>query len=262
MTTRQIRMLRAVVFATLCVALAATAHVSMSEAMLPGSVLLGAFAGTAGGTWLLAGSRRGPAAISVWMVAVQAALHVLFEATASVGPGAGQAVRGAPDWVNLLLCSPGGANLAGMSPEGLARTAGLDPDTLSVTGSGGMAPMHGMAAMADLQGTGTAHSMVGMGSAPLVDGLSAGMLSAHLLAALACALLLWRGEAAIVGLFEVLRTLAGALLPVLALLVLAPRGCEPAAPARPRPCHTRLPRLAVLSHALLRRGPPCPAPAV
>ncbi|MBB4927605.1 hypothetical protein [Kitasatospora kifunensis] len=253
MTTRQIRMLRAAVFATLCVALAATAHVSMSAAVLPGSVLVGAFAATAGGTWLLAGQRRGLAMVSGWMVAVQAVLHTLFEATASVGTGPVQAVRVAPDWVNLLLCTPGGVNTSGLSPDGLARMAGLDPDALSATGSGAVVPMNGMAGMSGMSGmpgAGAGHGMAGMA------GLSAGMVAAHLLAALACALLLWRGEAAIIGLFEVLHALAGAFLPVLALLALTPRGNEPAAQARPRPCHIRLPRLAVLSHALVRRGPP------
>ncbi|MDH6143554.1 hypothetical protein P3T35_005589 [Kitasatospora sp. GP30] len=261
-TTPQLRVLRVVVFAALCVALAATAHVSMSAAGLPVPVLVGAFAGTAGGTWLLAGRRRGLAMVSGWMVAVQAALHVLFEATASVGTGPVQAVRTAPGWAQLLLCTPRGVNPAGMSPDELARTAGLDPDALSATGSGSLAPMSDMAGMTSMNGmtgmpgTGAVHGMAGMGSAPLVDGLSAGMLAAHLLAALACALLLWRGEAAIAGLFEVLRTLAAVFLPVLALLALTPRGWEPPAPARPRSRHTRLPRLAVLSHALVRRGPP------
>ncbi|MCC9306145.1 hypothetical protein LN042_03315 [Kitasatospora sp. RB6PN24] len=259
MTTRQLRVLRAVVFATLCVALAATAHVSMSETGLPMPVLGGAFAGTAGGTWLLAGRRRGLATVSGWMVAVQAALHTLFEHTGSMGTTPAQAVRGAPDLVSLLLCTPRGANPTGLSPAELARMAGLDPDALPATGSATMTPMtgmQGMSGMAGMQGTGAVHGMAGAGSAPLVDGLSAGMLAAHLLAALACALLLWRGEAAIVGLFEALRTLAGVFLPVLALLTLTPRGWEPPAPTHPRSRHTRLPRLALLSHALVRRGPP------
>ncbi|WP_280694799.1 hypothetical protein [Kitasatospora sp. GAS204B] len=256
MTTWQIRMLRAVVFAILCVALAAAAHVSMSDAALPGPVLAGTFAGTAGSTWLLAGHRRGLAVISGWMVAVQGALHVLFEATASVGAGPVRVVGGGPDWVNLLLCTPGGVNPAGMSPGALARMAGLDPGMLPVTGSNAMAPMAGMANMSGMPAAGSVHGMVGMGSTPLVGGLSAGMVIAHLLAALACALLLWRGEAAITGLFEALRALAEVFLPVLALLALTARGCEPSALMRPRPCHLRIPRLAVLSYAVVRRGPP------
>ncbi|WP_327065121.1 PE-PGRS family protein [Kitasatospora sp. NBC_01302] len=263
-TIRQIRMLRAVVFATLCVALAATAHVSMAEAVLPVPVLAGAFAGTVGGSWLLAGRRRGPVAISGWMVTVQAALHTLFEATATVQASPVRAGRGAPDWVNLLLCTRGGSNPTALTPQGLAALAGLAPGTpvgSQAAAMPSMPGMSGMAGMSGMPGNGTSGTgMSGMGT-PLVDGLSAGMLAAHLLAALACALLLWRGERAIVGLFETLRTLAGVFLPVLALLALAftPHGDEPPAPPRRRPARTRLPRLVALSHAVVRRGPPSPA---
>ncbi|MFF7636429.1 PE-PGRS family protein [Kitasatospora sp. NPDC008050] len=260
MTIRQIRMLRAVVFATLCVALAATAHVSMAEAVLPGSVLAGAFAGTVGSTWLLAGRRRGPVAISGWMVAVQAVLHTLFEATATAHATPLRAGHGAPDWVNLLLCTPGGTNPSGLTPEGLAALAGLAPGTPVGPNSAAMPAMpgmNGMSGMSGLPGMNGMPGMSGMGT-PLVDGLSAGMVAAHLLAALACALLLWRGEQAIVGLFETLRVLAGVFLPVLALLTVAftPRGAEAPAPPRRRPARTRLPRLVALSHAVVRRGPP------
>ncbi|MFE5587744.1 hypothetical protein [Kitasatospora sp. NPDC056531] len=243
-TAWQLRMLRAAVFAALCVAVSATAHFSMSEAELPGPTLVAAFAGTAGGTWLLAGRRRGLAVIGLWMVAAQSALHLLFESTSSTGGAAVKAGSAAPDWASLLLCSPGGDS-TGIAPAGLARMAGLDSDALPVAGMPGMAGIR---------------SMPGADSMAMAHGLSGGMLAAHLMAALVCALLLRRGEAAIVGIFEVLRTLAGVFLPV--LLLLAPGGHKPAEPARPRPRRDRLPRLEVLSHALVRRGPPSVAPAV
>ncbi|MGF1425423.1 hypothetical protein [Kitasatospora sp. LaBMicrA B282] len=249
-TTRQIRMLRAVVFATLCVALAAAAHVSMSGAVAPGPVLAGAFAATVGATWLLAGQRRGAVVIGGWMVCLQAALHLLFEATARVPAGPVQGLRGTPDWVNLLLCTPGGANPPGMTPSQLAVMAGMDPGTLS---SG---TMPGMSGMAGMSGMGGGHVVAGLDWGPSVAGMSLGMLAAHLLAALACALLLWRGESALVGLFEALRALAGAVLPVFVLLVLSPLDGEAPARVRRRPTRTRLPRLVALSHAVVRRGPP------
>lgn len=113
-------------------------------------------------------------------MAVQAALHTLFQATVSAGPV--QTVRGTADWVDLLLCTPGGANPTGMSPAGLAVMAGLDPGALSGTGSAAMAPMAGMAGMAGMGGmggmpaAGAVRGMAGMGAAPLLDGLSAWML--------------------------------------------------------------------------------------
>lgn len=240
-TTRQLRMLRAAVFATLCVAMAATAHLSMSEAELPVPVLAAAFAGVLSGTWLLAGRRRGLAAVSGWMVAAQAALHVLFDTTAS----ATHAARATRDWAVLLLCTPDGLP-AGTNPADLARAAGLDPDALSMPGS--MPDMPGMAGMTGMADT--------AGTAGAVYTLSAGMLAGHLLAALACALLLWRGEAALTGISGLLHALANALLPLLLLLV--PHRYEPLGPALSMLRRARPPRPALLTHAVVRRGPPAP----
>ncbi|GAA1943448.1 hypothetical protein GCM10009738_16130 [Kitasatospora viridis] len=239
MTVCQLRTLRAAVFATLCVAVSATAHFSMSGAELSAPALVAAFAGTAGGTWLLAGRRRGLPAVTLWMVTAQSALHLLFESTAVA-----QAPRSAPDWAGLLLCTPKGGT-AGMTPAALARMAGLDPDAPSAGGAMGQMPaMPGMQGMAGMRGGATAMPL----------GLSPGMLAAHLVAALLCAVVLWRGEAAIAGVFELLRVLAAVFLPV--LLLLAPHGPGRVPTVRRRPTRDRLPRLVSLSHVLSRRGPP------
>ncbi|WP_395293607.1 hypothetical protein ACF9IK_08335 [Kitasatospora hibisci] len=94
--------------------------------------------------------------------------------------------------------------------------------------------------------------------------MSPGMVAAHLVAALACALLLWRGEAAVARLFDLLGVLggvlAGALLAPLLALFARPLGFRP--PAVPRSAaRVRPPRLVLLTHALVRRGPPALAPA-
>ncbi|WP_436562774.1 hypothetical protein [Kitasatospora sp. HPMI-4] len=243
MTTWQLRTIRAAVFATLCVAVSATAHLSMSTAGISGWVLLAAFAGTAAVTWLLAGRRRGPAVISLWMVAAQTFLHLLFEYGSPMGAGAaGTAGRahGALDWTRLLLCTSDGVP-AGVQPLELARTAGLDPDALSAAGMTGSMP--GM----PMPGA----PMSGM---PMAHGLSTGMFIAHLLAGLACALLLWRGEAAVAGLFELVRTLADVLVPLLLLFV--PGSPEPSVPGLPTLRRTGQLRSVLLTHALVRRGPP------
>lgn len=105
--TDRIRLLRAVVFAALCVALAASAHVAMAGAGVSPPVLACAFGAVLGLTWLLVGKRRGLGAISVWMVAAQSALHLLFEQAGALGRGGGGLGRlAATDWAALLLCNP------------------------------------------------------------------------------------------------------------------------------------------------------------
>lgn len=294
--TDRIRSLRAVVFAALCVALAATAHVAMAGSGVSAPVLAGAFAVTLGFTWLLAGGRRGLGPISVWMVAAQTALHLTFEQAGALASGSGLARLGSTDWAGLLLCNPERAP-AGISPADLARMAGIDPDVpppgnlrppagshhLGAHGgavSAGTADqsMAGTAGMPGMSGGSGGSGMSGMPGMPGVSGgsgmsghdmaahgMSVGMLAAHVLAALACALLLWRGETALARLFELLgalgAVLAGALLAPLLALWCRPSGFRPPAPPGPAAHRVRPPRLVLLSHALIRRGPPCAAPA-
>ncbi len=119
--TDRIRQLRAVVFAALCVALAATAHVAMAGPGVSPTVLAGAFGAVLGLTWLLAGKRRGLGAITTWMVAAQTALHLLFEQAGALARGGGGLGRLATtDWTALLLCNPDRAP-GGLSPVELAR---------------------------------------------------------------------------------------------------------------------------------------------
>ncbi|MFD0272925.1 hypothetical protein ACFVHB_03315 [Kitasatospora sp. NPDC127111] len=302
--TDRIRSLRAVVFAALCVALAATAHVAMAGSGVSAPVLTGAFAVTLGLSWLLAGRRRGLGVISAWMVAAQTALHLTFEQAGALAAGSGLGRLGTTDWASLLLCNPERAP-AGISPADLARMAGIDPDvppagSLRAAAGGhhlgthggpvsadaadhGMSGMNGMSGMAGMSGgpggSGGATLSGGTGLSGgsgmsggtgmsghdmAAHGMSAGMIAAHLLAAFACALLLWRGEAALARLFELLAALgavlAGALLAPLLALWCRPRGYRPPASPRPAAHRVRPPRLLLLSHAVVRRGPPCAAP--
>ncbi|MER6302395.1 hypothetical protein ABT247_22955 [Kitasatospora sp. NPDC001539] len=300
--TDRIRLLRAAVFAALCVAMAATAHVAMGGAGVSPAVLLGALAAVLGLTWLLAGQRRGLRVISAWMVVAQSALHLLFEQAGSSGRGSGGLGRlSGTDWTALLLCNPARVP-GGLSPVELARMAGLDPDAPPTTGAlppmagmhhgygaaagaaDGMAADTGVSGMTVMSGTmdmpGMSHAMPAgaSGGVPggvahglpggvsdgmahgMAHGMSPGMAVAHVLAALACALLLWRGDVALVRLFELLGALGGVvagalLLPLLALFA-GPFGYRPPTPPRPARRPVRLPRSALLSHALVRRGPP------
>ncbi|MGV9266025.1 hypothetical protein ACWDRR_15350 [Kitasatospora sp. NPDC003701] len=296
--TDRIRALRAVVFAALCVALAAAAHVAMAGAGVSAPVLAGAFGLTLGFGWLLAGKRRGLGPISVWMVAAQSALHLMFEQAGALSADRGGIGRLATtDWAGLLLCNPDRAPV-GISPADLARMAGIDPDVpptagvraltgahhLGTAAAAGRAPAaaspgHSMAGMgggpglsgdAPASGLSSAPDLPGMSGMPGMSGhdmahsMSAGMIAAHLLAALACALLLWRGETALARLFELLGALGTVLTGVLPLALLAlfarPRGFEPPVPPRPAARRARPPRPVLLSHALVRRGPPVLAP--
>lgn len=299
--TDRIRLLRAVVFAALCVAMAGTAHVAMAGAGVSPPVLLGAFGAVLGLTWLLAGKRRGIGVISGWMVVAQSALHLLFEQAGMLGRGGGGLGRLATtDWAGLLLCNPDRAP-GGLSPVELARMAGIDPDAPPATG--GLRPMaavhHGTAGTAaaadgtalDPGSTGMMAGMPGMSHATahhtsdslsggmaggisggtsggmsgdmahgMSHGMSPGMALAHVLAALACALLLWRGDAALVRVFELLAALgtvvAGALLLPLLTLFARPFGYRPPAAPRPVDRPARPPRSVLLTHAVVRRGPP------
>ncbi|MEV7353455.1 hypothetical protein [Kitasatospora sp. NPDC091276] len=296
--TDRIRLLRAVVFAALCVALAAAAHVAMAGAGVSPPVLAGAFGAVLGLTWLLAGKRRGLGAISAWMVAAQSALHLLFEQAAALGRGGGGLGRLATtDWASLLLCNPERIP-GGLSPVELARMAGLDPDVPpAANGLHAMAGMHhgtaaagvvsapvsvsvptsasvsmsvSASASASASADGTALDVAGMAGMPsgtthgmahgMAHGMSPGMIAAHALAALACALLLWRGDAALVRLFDLLGALGTVVAGVLVLPLLAlfarPFGYRPPTAPRPTGSRTRPSRSVLLTHAVVRRGPP------
>ncbi|MFF9641939.1 hypothetical protein [Kitasatospora aureofaciens] len=283
--TDRIRLLRAAVFAALCVAMAATAHVAMAGAGVSPPVLLGAFGAVLGLTWLLAGKRRGIGVISIWMVAAQSALHLLFQQAGAAGRGSSGLGRLATtDWAALLLCNPGRAG-GGLSPVELARMAGIDPNVPPTASSlRPMAGMHhgaagsvdgvpmdmGLSGAAGMPGmpSGMTHQMSGGMSGQvsggmsggMSHGMSTGMAVAHVLAALACALLLWRGDAALVRVFELLAALgtvvAGALLLPLLTLFARPLGYRPPAAFRPADRPARPLRSVLLTHAVVRRGPP------
>ncbi|WP_158844631.1 hypothetical protein [Streptomyces sp. NRRL WC-3742] len=270
--TDRVRLLRAVVFAALCVALAAAAHVAMGGAGVTAPVLAGAAGAVLLPTWLLAGKRRGLAVISVWMVVAQSALHLLFQRAGSSGSGGSGGGGGGTDWAALLLCNPDRLP-GGLSPVELARMAGLDPGVAppaSVAPHGAAGMHHAMAGMPGLSGMpgmsgmrhgmSSAHGLSGGPSGGMAHGMSAGMLAAHVVAALACALLLWRGDAALVRLFELFGALgavvAGAVVLPLLALRLRPFGYRPPTAPRPADRSVRPARSVLLTHAVVRRGPP------
>lgn len=220
-----IRVLRAALFAAVCVSLAAVGHVIMSAHELAPSALSLAFAGTGGLAWLAGGRRRGAVAIGGGLLAVQAALHLIFS---SVRPHDGTHHAGPAD---------------GTVGEHALTDAAAPDAASSAAHLTGSVMAHPMAMDMEQPLTATA------GHTPL------GMLAAHLLAALVCGLWLARGEAALFALARTVGTLAFTPLRLL-LAVVRVRVPELPQPFRPRRPHTRRLRGVVLAQALSRRGPP------
>lgn len=251
---RDLRVLRAVVFAAVCVLLAAAGHVPASCDSVPLWTLGVGFLGAVAVAVPLAGRARSLPGIAALLAVGQVALHAVFAlgqhgaaVTASAGPAgdaslARQAAR--------LMC---GTTAAALSPAEARRIL----SDAHVAPHPGPAAHHPVDALSALAGS----------PASLLPSLP--MLLGHVLAALAAGWLLRRGDLALARLVELsahsaqlvaegaaVRALRGALALVRALhsgLSGAPRtGPRPRA-ALPVP--PRL-RTAVLQHTVIRRGPP------
>ncbi|WP_328455224.1 hypothetical protein OG780_35840 [Streptomyces sp. NBC_00386] len=243
------RMLRAVMFAAVCVVLAGLGHVMMSGSPVAWWALAGAGTVTAGAGWCLAGRERGlPFVVSV-VVLAQGVLHsafsmaqsLAFAADAGTGPsaGPGQSGRGAMGVMD------------GMSMDAMGS---MDMSSMDVMGIGsmGMGSMGSLTMDSGTMGSGAMAHLFPWG-ADAGSPSSFGMFAAHLLAALLCGLWLAHGERAA---FRVLRALAGRLAAPLWLLL-----ALPVPPYRPtlrvrRRSSDRAPRLLLLVHAITSRGPP------
>lgn len=238
------RTVRAAVFATVCVLLAALGHVLMSGNHVAAWAMAAGLAGTGAVGWSLAGRERGLPLVVTVVVAVQAVLHSAFSLAQSAGEG---------------LSSTGAGTGAG---AGTSAGAGAVEHHMGSThmhslhmnmemGMGGVHThsAHSMETMdaMDMGHMGGSHISSSMGGSS-----SFGMLAAHLLAALLCGLWLAYGERAA---FRVLRALAGWLAAPLRLLL-----ALPVPPDRPRVrarrgSSVRVPGL-LLVYAITSRGPP------
>ncbi|MFJ8349035.1 hypothetical protein ACIQ9J_22270 [Streptomyces sp. NPDC094153] len=245
------RVLRAAVFAAVCVVLAAIGHVLMSGSPVPWWVLLASVTGVGALAWVCGGAERGRAGVVALTVGVQTCLHVCF----TLAQAGRRPVVAATDdaavirqWARYLLCAtdpdPGSAARA----YDLAVRSGLT-DRMRLPSVGGSATMNpagdsmsGMGGMADM------HHMGGVTGAA-----SWGMLAAHLLAAVLCGLWLAQGERAA---FRLLRALADRAFVPLRLLLAVLLPFPSPVRVRPRRRRARFPRCLLLVHALTIRGPP------
>ncbi|MGW0820299.1 hypothetical protein [Streptomyces sp. NPDC002845] len=212
------RTVRTAVFAAVCVLLAALGHVLMSGSHVPLWTLAAGTVVTGAAGWCLAGRERGlPLIVSV-VVVVQTALHTSFSLAQSAGSSASAAMR-----------------------------SGMDSPYTGQAGRTGHLEHSGHSGHSGMSHVDHAEHLVGGGSS------STGMLAAHLLAALLCGLWLAHGERAA---FRILRAVAGWLAAPLRLPL-----TPPAPPHRPRirvrsRRADRAPRLLLLVHAIVLRGPP------
>ena len=291
-TTRSghdVRVLRAAVFAAVCVVLAAAGHTIASCAAVPLWTLGAGFLGALLVVVPLAGRERSLPGIAALLAVGQTVLHTLFGlgqhgTTASVASGAmsmGSGVSGVSgvsgssalsdaslvEQAARIVC---GTTTAAISPAQAYRIL-VEARVYRGTGSGMSSMRHPADAVAATVGSAdtAGSSMSLLPSLPMVLG--------HVLAAVAAGWVLRRGDMALLRLVELsshsahsvaegalVRSLRGAL-----ALVRALRAGLPGTPGTtgPRLPHTALlappkPRTTALLHSVIRRGPPTAAALV
>ncbi|MER7056676.1 MULTISPECIES: hypothetical protein [unclassified Streptomyces] len=263
-----LRILRAAVFAAVCVVLAAAGHTLASCAAVPLWSLGAGFLGTVVVAAPLAGRERSLPGIAVLLILGQTALHSLFGlgqhgATAVTASGTAVASTGGSGPLSdasliqqaaRLVCGTTAAAISPAQAQRILTDARIAPDIAA-------GPAHH-----------PADALATAGSpASLLPSLP--MLLAHVLAALAAGWLLRRGDLALARLVELsthsahslaeaafVRALRAALSLVRALhagLAGAP-GTGPRLPHAPRPVPARS-RTTALQHTVIRRGPPSDA---
>ncbi|MEV0261089.1 hypothetical protein AB0I49_07045 [Streptomyces sp. NPDC050617] len=215
-----LRALRAIVFAAVCVLLAALGHAVMSGAAVPWWAIGGALSGTGGLAWFMAGRERGPLLVTLATVGAQSGLHSFFALAQNVASTS--AAAGMPHTMGAGHAMP--------------------------AADAAMAAMNSPDAPASLSAHATMHHM-GHGAL--------GMWSAHVLVALVSAMWLCGGEQAA---FRLGRALTARLFaPLLVLFDDAPP-TRPAPRIRrsdgERARAAQRLRQLLYAHVLATRGPP------
>ncbi|MEU1460742.1 hypothetical protein ABZ467_08635 [Streptomyces sp. NPDC005727] len=257
-----LRMLRAAVFAAVCVVLAAAGHTLASCARLPLWTLGAGFLGSLLLVAPLAGRARSLPGIVALLALGQTVLHTLFglgqhgtAAAMSMGPMNTPASDGAlVEQAARLLC---GSSASALTP-GHAYRLLLDAHLIDSSGNpaGAMPAMHHMTA-----GSGGTSAAL-LPSVPMVLG--------HVLAAVVTGWLLRRGDLAVLRLIELSAhgvtegALVRSLRAALALTRALCAGLPPAAGPRPRARRAArdeppAPHTTALQHTVIRRGPPAAA---
>ncbi|MFE9110525.1 hypothetical protein ACFYN9_12955 [Streptomyces collinus] len=220
-------LVRAGVFAAVCVVVMALDHALMFNDVLPWWAVGVAVAATATGAWWLTRRERRPVMVVGATVVAQGLLHLLFSLT------------------HLLVRQP-----TAVGAPTVERPSGLHGVVFSPSGVVVHHPrVHSRA-------------MVTLSDAPflsgVMDGPFAGMFLVHLLAAVVCGVWLWRGEAAV---HRIGRALAAALFAPLrrvcrVLFHTAARREAPSSRVSVGGAKNPRPAPWSLRHAVVRRGPP------
>ncbi|KPI21809.1 hypothetical protein OK074_7319 [Actinobacteria bacterium OK074] len=261
-----LRVLRAAVFAAVCVVLAAAGHGLASCAAVPPWTLAAGFLTVFGVATALAGRERTLPGIVVVLAVGQTALHTLF--------GLGQHAAGVAGASGTSMAGMPGMSATGTDATLVARAARLLCGASAAT----LSPARAQRILTEARlGTGTSphasdalSSTAGSSASALPSVLpSLPMLLGHVLAAVAAGWMLRRGDMALLRLMRLsagiaegapVRALRAALTLVRALLA----GLPGAPDARPRALCTAppvppKPRTSALQHTVIRRGPPLPA---
>ncbi|MEG3629844.1 hypothetical protein [Streptomyces poriticola] len=259
-----LRVLRAAVFAAVCVVLAAAGHTLASGAGIPLWALGAGLLGVAVVAAPLAGRERSLPGIAALLAAGQLALHTLFGLGQHGGTAVTATARSAGSLSDAsliqqaarLMCGTTAAAISPAQAERILTDARVVPDAGAQAAQASAAPASGAVSLA-------AHS-----SESLLPSLS--MLLGHVLAAAAAGWLLRRGDLALARLVELsaqsahavaeetlVRSLRGALALVRALSSGLPDAPECGLRGlRTTPLAPPAPRNTALQHTVIRRGPP------
>ncbi|MGW1034818.1 hypothetical protein ACWD4Z_21785 [Streptomyces antibioticus] len=278
------RLLRAAVFAAVCVVLAAAGHTMAACTAVPLWTLGAGFLGVLAVVVPLAGRERSLPYVATLLAVGQGVLHTLFGLGQHTAAAATTTAPGLTDAELVaraarLVCGTAAAAITPARAQQLLIDARLYPGGTGGTGgtgaTGGMGSMQGsMHHAADALPTAVVGGGSGLSSMAPLSFLpsphllpSLPMLLCHLLAALAAGWLLRRGDASLRRLIDLsahgvaegacVRSLRAALALVRALLAGLP-ATPAAAPRPPRtaPLAPAEPRTTALQHSVIRRGPP------
>jgi hypothetical protein len=267
-----LRLLRAAVFAALCVVLAAAGHTLASCATVPLWTLGAGFLGTLTLVAPLTGRARTLPGIVALLAVMQTVLHTLF--------GLGQHGGAAMSAGTMSAGSMSMSSMSSLTSLSTSDATLVERAARLVCGAGAaqISPAHAYKILSDahLSTSGSAADLSGTTHAADATGASGSllpsvpMLLGHLLAAVVAGWLLRRGDLALLRLIELsahgvaegalVRSLRGAL--ALARALSAGLVAVPRAPAHSRRStwdEPPAPHTVALQHSVIRRGPPMAA---
>ncbi|MFJ9563538.1 hypothetical protein ACIRQQ_26280 [Streptomyces fuscichromogenes] len=274
-----LRLLRAAVFAALCVVLAAAGHTLASCATVPLWTLGAGFLGTLALVAPLTGRARSLPGIVALLAVLQSVLHTLF----GLGQHGGSMMSGSSMSMSSMSSMTSMASASSVSSASVADASLVERAARLVCGAGAaqISPAHAYKILVDAHLGASVPATATSGAARATDASASlgsllptvPMLLGHVLAAVVAGWLLRRGDLALLRLIRLstdsahgvaegalVRSLRGAL--ALADALCAGLVAVPEAPVRGRRSAWDVPpapRTVALQHSVIRRGPPMAA---